>query len=162
MCGICGILHTDSNIVVGAGLLRQMCDAIIYRGPDDYGYYTSGPVGLAMRRLSIIDLAGGKQPIHNEDSTVGIVFDGKIYNYRKLRSTLEACGHVFCTQSGDEVIVHAYEEYDDACVERLRGMLGLALWDSRHQALLLAVDRFGIKPLYYFLYGKLSMRHMPI
>ena len=162
MCGIAGLIDPRLSPSEIRLTLKRMTDAIIHRGPDDHGYYIAAPVGLGMRRLSIIELTGGKQPIHNEDETVQVVFDGEIYNYRELRSTLEARGHVFYTQSGDEVIVHAYEEYGDACVERLRGMFGLALWDSRHQALLLAVDRFGIKPLYYFLYGKLSMRHMPI
>jgi asparagine synthase (glutamine-hydrolysing) len=126
-----------------------MCAAIAHRGPDDEGCYVAGSVGLGVRRLSIIDLAGGKQPIRNEDSTIQLVFNGEIYNYRELRKALEARGHLFYTQTDTEVIVHAYEEDGEACFEKLRGMFALALWDERSQVVLLAVDRFGIKPLYY-------------
>ncbi len=149
MCGICGILYTDRSRRVELTLLERMCDAMRHRGPDGDGYYIHGAVGLGMRRLSIIDLAGGKQPIHNEASNVHVVFNGEIYNYRELRSTLEECGHFFYTQSDTEVIVHAYEEYGDSCLGHFRGMFGLALWDENQQTLLLALDRFGIKPLYY-------------
>jgi len=150
MCGIAGLVSNCSSVTADRETLRLMCDAISHRGPDDEGYFFSGPVGLGIRRLSIIDLATGHQPIHNEDSTVQLVFNGEIYNYLELRPELEARGHKFYTRTDTEVIVHAYEEYGEACVEKLRGMFGLALWDERQQSLLLAVDRFGIKPLYYF------------
>jgi asparagine synthase (glutamine-hydrolysing) len=130
-----------------------MRDVIAYRGPDDAGTYVSGGVGLAMRRLSIIDLAHGKQPMHNEDGTVHLVFNGEIYNYRALRSQLEDCGHAFQTDSDTEVIVHAYEEWATSCLDAFQGMFAFALWDDLQQTLLLAVDRFGIKPLYYGLLG---------
>ncbi len=154
MCGICGTVSRNPNTSVDMGLLRRMTEAIIHRGPDDDGYYLSGPIGLGMRRLSIIDLEGGKQPVHNEDSSITVVFNGEIYNYPELQSTLEASGHVFYTRSDTETIVHAYEEYGEAFLEKLRGMFGLALWDTRTQSLLLAVDRFGIKPLYYSAQGE--------
>jgi asparagine synthase (glutamine-hydrolysing) len=126
-----------------------MADAIVHRGPDDDGYFVSGHVGLGMRRLSIIDLEGGKQPIGNEDGTVQLVYNGEIYNYRALRRDLQAAGHVFASDSDTEVVVHAYEQHGVDCLSLLRGMFGLALWDARRRRLLLAVDRFGIKPLYY-------------
>jgi asparagine synthase (glutamine-hydrolysing) len=126
-----------------------MCDTIVHRGPDDEGHFVSGSVGLGMRRLSIIDPAGGKQPVCNEDATIRVVSNGEIYNYRELRSELEAQGHSFRSRSDTEVIVHAFEEYGEACLDKLRGMFAFALWDARHQNLMLAVDRFGIKPLYY-------------
>jgi asparagine synthase (glutamine-hydrolysing) len=126
-----------------------MASAISHRGPDDDGYLVDGRVGLGHRRLSIIDLAGGKQPIYNEDKTVAVVFNGEIYNYRDLARELVSRGHVFRTRSDTETIVHAYEEYGDDCVRHLRGMFGFAIRDSRRQRLLLARDRLGIKPVYY-------------
>jgi asparagine synthase (glutamine-hydrolysing) len=149
MCGICGILNSDHAEIVKAAQLRRMCDTIIHRGPDDDGYFVSGSVGLGVRRLSIIDLTSGSQPIHNEDSTIQIVFNGEIYNYPELRADLQARGHSFYTQSDTEAIVHAYEEYGTQCLVKLRGMFALALWDGRRQMLFLAIDRIGIKPLYY-------------
>ena len=131
-----------------------MADAIQHRGPDDEGYYVSGPVGFGFRRLSIIDLATGHQPICNEDGTVWIVFNGEIYNYQELRQDLKGKGHVFKTQTDTEVIVHLYEEFGESCVEKLRGMFAFAIWDSRSHTLLLARDRVGIKPLYYRLTDK--------
>ena len=125
-----------------------MCDAIAHRGPDDEGILVDGGVGLGMRRLSIIDVAGGHQPVFNEDRSCAIVFNGEIYNYRELRSWLLSRGHVMRTNSDTETIVHLYEELGDACVERLRGMFGFAIWDGRRRRLLLARDRFGIKPMY--------------
>jgi asparagine synthase (glutamine-hydrolysing) len=125
-----------------------MCEAIRLRGPDDEGVYVQGPVGLGMRRLSIIDLAGGRQPIFNEDRSKVIVFNGEIYNYRELRRGLIARGHRFATQGDTEVILHLYEQYGPECVQRLRGMFAFAIWDSVVQTLFLARDRFGIKPLY--------------
>jgi asparagine synthase (glutamine-hydrolysing) len=149
MCGIVGKLHFDRTHVVSPALVRAMCDTIIHRGPDDEGVYTEGPVGLGMRRLSIIDLAGGQQPIANEDQTVWVVFNGEIYNYQELRPGLEAKGHRFTTNSDTEVIVHLYEEFGADFPEHLRGMFAIALWDKTRERLILARDRLGKKPLYY-------------
>jgi asparagine synthase (glutamine-hydrolysing) len=126
-----------------------MCDVIRHRGPDDEGWFVDERVALGMRRLSIIDLATGHQPIHNEERTVWVVFNGEIYNFRALRQMLEAAGHRFYTSTDTEVIAHAYEEWGAGAIERLRGMFGLAIWDARSGALLLARDRIGIKPLHY-------------
>jgi asparagine synthase (glutamine-hydrolysing) len=126
-----------------------MTDVIAYRGPDDAGTYVSDKVGLAMRRLSIIDLERGRQPIHNENRTIHLVFNGELYNYRSLRSQLTARGHAFQTASDTEVVVHAYEEWGTSCLDSFRGMFAFGLWDEPNETLLLAVDRFGIKPLYY-------------
>jgi asparagine synthase (glutamine-hydrolysing) len=150
MCGICGKLEFDLNRSVSPGLLKSMADTIHHRGPDDEGYYVSGPVGLGFRRLSIIDLKTGHQPLSNEDGAVWIVFNGEIYNYRELREDLLSKGHIFRTQTDTEVIVHLYEEMGEACVQKLRGMFGFAIWDERKRQLLLARDRVGIKPLYYW------------
>jgi len=151
VCGICGKLDFDRNASVAPALLKAMADAIYHRGPDDEGYYVSGPVGLGFRRLSIIDLNTGHQPLSNEDGTVWIVFNGEIYNYQELREFLRAKGHTFKTQTDTEVIVHLYEEFGASCVEKLRGMFAFAIWDDRQKVLLLARDRVGIKPLYYSL-----------
>ncbi|HYK81710.1 MAG TPA: asparagine synthase (glutamine-hydrolyzing) [Gemmatimonadales bacterium] len=148
MCGIVGIVHCDPAQPVAPAAIRRMCDAIRHRGPDDEGVHVAGPVGLGMRRLSIIDVAGGRQPIFNEDRSKVIVFNGEIYNYRELRHGLEARGHIFTTNGDTETILHLYEEYGPDCVERLRGMFAFAIWDAVTQTLLLARDRFGIKPLY--------------
>src|SRR5258708_4486037 len=126
-----------------------MCATIVHRGPDEEGVRASGPVGLGLRRLSIIDLAGGQQPMHNENKTVWIVFNGEIYNFQELREGLEQRGHQFYTHSDTEVIVHLYEELGADCVSKLRGMFAIALYDERKQSLLLARDRLGKKPLYY-------------
>lgn len=127
-----------------------MCGRLHHRGPDDEGFYGDACVQLAMRRLSIIDLATGRQPVTNESRTVWLVYNGEIYNYRELRRRLEQCGHVFSSQSDSEVIVHAYEEYGDDCLAHLNGMFAIALWDGPRRRLLLARDRIGIKPLYYW------------
>jgi asparagine synthase (glutamine-hydrolysing) len=129
--------------------LRVMCDAMVHRGPDDEGYYVGEQAGLAMRRLAIIDLDTGRQPIANEDGSVQVVLNGEIYNYRELRAELLARGHRLYTTGDTEVIAHLYEDLGDACLGRLRGMFGLAVWDERRRRLLLARDRLGIKPLYY-------------
>ena len=134
---------------VDASQVRQMCQTIIHRGPDDEGIYARGPVGLGMRRLSIIDLSGGHQPIHNEDQTVWIVYNGEVYNFPELREELLARGHQFYTHSDTEVIVHLYEDLGVDCVKKLRGMFAIALWDVNRDQLLLARDRLGKKPLYY-------------
>ena len=149
MCGICGKLNFDRDHEVSQQLLKAMADSIAHRGPDDDGYYLSGQVGLGFRRLSIIDLAGGHQPLSNEDGTVWIVFNGEIYNYQELREDLLKKGHVFRTKADTEVIVHLYEEYGEAGIQSLRGMFAFAIWDQKQQKLLLARDRVGIKPLYY-------------
>jgi asparagine synthase (glutamine-hydrolysing) len=149
MCGICGKLNFDPGAAVSEPLLKAMANSISHRGPDDEGFYFSGQIGLGFRRLSIIDLSGGHQPLSNEDGTVWIVFNGEIYNYQELREGLLARGHVFQTQTDTEVIVHLYEENGDTCVEKLRGMFAFAIWDQRERKLLLARDRIGIKPLYY-------------
>ena len=154
MCGICGKLKFDKEAEIPAALVKAMADAIAHRGPDDEGFYVSGQVGLGFRRLSIIDLSGGHQPLSNEDGTIWIVFNGEIYNFRELRTWLTAKGHIFKTQSDTEVIVHLYEELGEACVDKLRGMFAFAIWDARQKALFLARDRVGIKPLYYWLDGK--------
>ena len=148
MCGIAGIFSVSGRPVL-TGEVKVMCDAIRHRGPDDDGYLVLGRVGLGMRRLSIIDLATGHQPIRNEDGTVWVVMNGEIYNYRQLRADLERRGHRFYTTTDTEVVVHLYEEFGGECVHRLRGMFGLAVWDERRQSLFLARDRLGIKPLYY-------------
>jgi asparagine synthase (glutamine-hydrolysing) len=149
MCGICGVFRLDPSGSPDSGLLERMNRTMVHRGPDDEGYFAAGPVGLAMRRLSIIDLQSGKQPISNENESIWIVFNGEIYNYRELRQELLAKGHVFRTHSDTEVIVHLYEEMGDDCVCRLNGMFGFALWDANRRRVLLARDRLGIKPLFY-------------
>ena len=148
MCGIVGIVRNDGKSVDEA-LLTRMCTAIRHRGPDDDGFYFNGPTGLGMRRLSIIDVAGGHQPIHNQDRTAWIVFNGEIYNYLELRQKLEKLGHSFYTNSDTEAIVHAYDQYGSDCPKHLRGMFAFAIWDERTQELFLARDRVGKKPLLY-------------
>ncbi len=150
MCGICGKFMLDREAYVPEVLVKAMADAITHRGPDDEGFYISGQIGLGFRRLSIIDLSGGHQPLSNEDGTIWIVFNGEIYNYQALRSELITKGHAFKTKSDTEVIVHLYEEYGPDCVQHLRGMFAFAIWDAAERALFLARDRVGIKPLYYF------------
>lgn len=149
MCGICGKLKFDKEAKVSPGLIKSMADSISHRGPDDEGFYVRGQVGFGFRRLSIIDLSGGHQPLANEDGTVWIIFNGEIYNYVELRDWLLAKGHTFRTKSDTEVIVHLYEELGPDCVNRLRGMFAFAIWDTKNANLLLARDRIGIKPLYY-------------
>jgi asparagine synthase (glutamine-hydrolysing) len=151
MCGICGKLVFGSEANVSPSLMKAMADTIHHRGPDDEGYYVSGQVGLGFRRLSIIDLQGGHQPLSNEDGTLQIVFNGEIYNFQELRAFLLSKGHVFRTQSDTEVIVHLYEERGPQCLEMLRGMFAFAIWDEKDKTLFLARDRVGIKPLYYYL-----------
>jgi asparagine synthase (glutamine-hydrolysing) len=149
MCGICGIFNFGTLGPVSRDRLKRATDAMVHRGPDDEGFYTDGELGLGNRRLSIIDLPGGHQPLCNEDETVWITFNGEIYNYRDLRPQLEQCGHRFRTATDTETIVHLYEEHGVACLDRLRGMFAFALWDSRKRRLLLARDRLGVKPLFY-------------
>lgn len=144
----------DHEAVVSPALIKTMADTIAHRGPDDEGYYVEGQVGLGFRRLSIIDLQSGHQPLSNEDGTIWIVFNGEIYNYQELRELLLSKGHVFKTKTDTEVIVHLYEELGPECLKKLRGMFGFAIWDGNCKTLLLARDRVGIKPLYYCLTGK--------
>jgi asparagine synthase (glutamine-hydrolysing) len=148
MCGIAGIVSLDERPIAREEI-ASMCDAIVHRGPDDEGYYIGEGVGLGMRRLSIIDLTTGHQPVHNEDRSVWVVFNGEIYNFQEIRRELESRGHAFYTSTDTEVIVHLYEDYGRRCVEKLRGMFTFAVWDDRHKTLLLARDRLGVKPLYY-------------
>ena len=138
--------------LIDGDTVHRMCQTIVHRGPDDEGIYARGRVGLGMRRLSIIDLSGGKQPIHNEDQTIWIVFNGEIYNFPELRSELDRRGHHFYTHSDTEVIVHLYEEMGPDCVKKLRGMFAIALYDEKKDSLLLARDRLGKKPLHYGLH----------
>jgi asparagine synthase (glutamine-hydrolysing) len=149
MCGITGKLNFDRQASVDPNLLRQMTRSIEHRGPDGEGVHLSGPVGLGHRRLAIIDLSTGDQPMCNEDGSVWVVFNGEIYNFAALRADLVARGHVLRSNSDTEVIVHLYEELGDRCVEKFQGMFAFALWDERRQRLLLARDRVGIKPLYF-------------
>lgn len=149
MCGICGILNFGIDELVNRETLRRMCTVMSHRGPDDEGFFVERNVGLGMRRLSIIDLSTGHQPISNEDGTVWIVFNGEIYNHLIVRKELESKGHKFSTNTDTEAIVHAYEEYGEDCVSKLRGMFAFAIWDEAKKKLFLARDRIGIKPLYY-------------
>lgn len=149
MCGIAGQLSLDPDLSIGRAEIQPMCDVIVHRGPDDQGFHCDGPLAMGMRRLSIIDLSGGHQPIFNEDRTVAVIQNGEIYNFRELREDLESRGHTFSTNCDTEAIVHLYEEYGTACVEKLRGMFAIAIWDAPRRRLLLARDRLGIKPLYY-------------
>ena len=150
MCGIAGIFHPhEPDRPVDGPLLRAMTDSLAHRGPDDRGFYEGPGVGLGHRRLSIIDLAGGHQPLANEDGSVWVVFNGEIYNFVELMPELERLGHRFATRSDTEVIVHAWEEWGEACVDRFRGMFAFALFDRRRRILFLARDRLGIKPLFY-------------
>lgn len=148
MCGIVGLVRNDGK-PVDRDLLVRMNDAIRHRGPDDDGFYLKGPVGLGMRRLAIIDLKSGQQPIHNQDGTTWIVFNGEIYNYLELRQQLERLGHTFYTNSDTEAIVHAYDQYGTDCPKYLRGMFAFAIWNDRTQELFLARDRVGKKPVLY-------------
>jgi asparagine synthase (glutamine-hydrolysing) len=149
MCGIAGIVQTHPDGAVDTATIHRMCEAIVHRGPDDEGIFVKAGVGLGMRRLSIIDLAGGHQPVFNEDKTISIVFNGEIYNFPELRSELLARGHLFSTHSDTEVIVHLYEDFGSECVQKLRGMFAFAIYDERAGRLLLARDRLGKKPLHY-------------
>ena len=149
MCGIVGNVLARADLRPDSTVLRRMNDRLVHRGPDDEGFFVQGPVGLAMRRLRIIDLATGQQPMSGEDGRVHVISNGEIYNYRELRRDLTARGHSFTTQSDTEVIVHAWEEHGIASVSRLEGMFALAIWDETSRTLVLARDRIGIKPLYY-------------
>lgn len=149
MCGISGIYNFTANNLISLDVLRAMILALHHRGPDEFGIYRDDQVGLASARLSIIDLAGGSQPISNEDGTIWIVFNGEIFNYVELRPLLEKKGHQFTTKTDTEVILHLYEEYGTDCLNRLNGQFAIGIWDSNTKTLLLARDRLGIRPLFY-------------
>ena len=149
MCGICGQFNFASDEPVEPTTIRRMTDTIAHRGPDDEGYFISGPIGLGFRRLSIIDLAGGHQPMFDAERSVCVVFNGEIYNYRELRVELEKCGHRFQTNCDTEVIVHGYKEWRTDVLNHLNGMFGLAIWDFRNKRLIVARDAMGIKLIYY-------------
>ena len=151
MCGIAGIVGGSADSQVGYDILRRMCQTLVHRGPDEEGLFARSGAALGMRRLRIIDLAGGQQPIFNEDRTAWVVFNGEIYNFLELREDLEARGHRFRTHSDTEVIVHLYEDLGADCVLKLRGMFAFALFDERHHRLLLARDRLGKIPVHYAL-----------
>jgi asparagine synthase (glutamine-hydrolysing) len=135
MCGIAGIFEFGEKAHVDSGVLRRMCDVIAHRGPDDDGFFTQGRIGLGMRRLSIVDLSTGHQPISDEDGSITVVFNGEIYNHRSLRENLITRGHRYRTQSDTETIVHLYEEYGNDCVQHLRGMFAFAIWDAKQKSL---------------------------
>lgn len=149
MCGICGVYNVGTGEPVSAQLIKAMADTMAYRGPDAEGFHVSGCIGLGHRRLSIIDLAGGSQPMSNADGSIWVVFNGEIYNFLELRDRLEKKGYVFKTRSDTEALVHLYEELGEDCFTQLRGMFSIAIWDSRNQKLMLARDRVGKKPLFY-------------
>jgi asparagine synthase (glutamine-hydrolysing) len=154
MCGICGIFEFDRREPIAHEVVHRMNETIIHRGPDDEGVFTGPGIGLGFRRLSIIDLAGGHQPLSNEDGSIWVMLNGEIYNYLELRKDLLSKGHKFATKSDTEAIVHLYEEYGEGCFAKLRGMFAIALWDSKQRKVLLARDRLGKKPLFYAYDGK--------
>ncbi len=149
MCGIAGIVACDRLCEEERAALPAMRDVLTHRGPDEAGLFSDEHAALAHRRLSIVDLAQGQQPLCNEDGTIRVVFNGEIYNHADIRRVLEAAGHRYRTRSDTETIVHAYEQWGDECVERFRGMFAFAIWDSPRRRLLLVRDRLGIKPLYW-------------
>jgi asparagine synthase (glutamine-hydrolysing) len=151
MCGIAGFLTPVANATSIARLMQRMNERQHHRGPDGGGVHIEPGVGLGHRRLAIIDVATGQQPLFNEDGSVVVVFNGEIYNFQELIPELAALGHVFKTRSDTEVIVHAWEAWGEACVQRFRGMFAFALWDRNRQTLFMARDRLGVKPLYYAL-----------
>src|SRR5947209_10916464 len=154
MCGITGFIDIQRSHDSAEQLIDRMCKIIRHRGPDEQGVWTGDGIALGMRRLAIIDVASGQQPIFNEDKSILIVFNGEIYNYHELQKELQAHGHHFRTNSDTEAIVHAYEEYGDDCVKHLHGMFAFAIWDRERQRLLVARDRFGKKPLNYYWDGQ--------
>ena len=149
MCGICGVLELKGECRDSREHVEAMAQTLVHRGPDDDGYYVNPPVALGFRRLSIVDLSGGHQPMSNGDGTVWIVFNGEIYNHTSIRSDLERRGYRYATRSDTETVLHLYEEYGDDCVHHLRGMFAFAIWDMSKKRLFCARDRLGIKPFYY-------------
>jgi|HubBroStandDraft_6_1064221.scaffolds.fasta_scaffold31321_1 asparagine synthase (glutamine-hydrolysing) len=154
MCGIAGVLRTDGNSA-DARVIRSMTDIIAHRGPDGSGFYVQGEVALGHRRLSIIDLATGGQPMSNEDDSLWITYNGEIFNHADVRPELETAGHRYKSHCDTETVIHAYEQYGDQCLTRFRGMFAFAIWDGKHKRLFCARDRLGIKPFYYFWNGRL-------
>ena len=152
MCGICGYVYLDNSKSVSEDVLKTMMKTIVHRGPDEDGSYIKGNVALGHRRLSIIDLSTGRQPIFNEDRTLAIVYNGEVYNFKELKDVLSKKGHLFKTHSDTEVVLHAYEEYGEDCLKLFNGMFAFAIWDVKREKLFLARDRFGKKPLYYALF----------
>src|SRR5262245_61212778 len=149
MCGIAGLVSRDGLAADARERAIAMRDVLVHRGPDEAGLFNDGHALLAHRRLSIVDLTTGQQPLSNEDRTIWVTFNGEIYNHADIRRGLEASGHVYRTRSDTETIVHAYEEWGDECVHRFRGMFAFALWDAPKRRLLLVRDRLGVKPLYW-------------
>jgi asparagine synthase (glutamine-hydrolysing) len=154
MCGICGFCFPDTR-QVDVDVLTEMTSTLKHRGPDDEGYYTGAGIALGHRRLSIIDLDAGKQPIYNEDKSIYVVFNGEIYNFPEIKKDLEKRGHTFYTKTDTEVLVHLYEELGEGLPEKLNGMFAFAIWDEKQKKLFLARDRIGIKPLYYAYSGNI-------
>src|SRR6202000_2032945 len=151
MCGICGQYNFGDRAPVSRRKIERMAESIRHRGPDDEGYYIAGPLGFGFRRLSIIDLKGGHQPMSDQEQSIWVVFNGEIYNFPELKSELEAHGHVFQTKSDTEVIVHGYKQWGDDVLNHLNGMFGLAIWDAQLERLVIARDPFGIKLIYYMI-----------
>ena len=150
MCGIAGVFHfNEPGAIASLDMVSRMCSRLVHRGPDDKGLYHAGAVAMGMRRLSVVDVGGGHQPISNETGTIWLVYNGEIYNFLDLRQELKSLGHTFRTRTDSEVVVHAYEEWGTACLSRFRGMFAFSLWDERRQSLFVARDQLGIKPLYY-------------
>lgn len=149
MCGFCGVFDQDGTGEIDRALVQKMTRLMAERGPDEEGTWFGPRIGLGHRRLTIIDLTAGEQPVFNEDKSILVVFNGEIFNYKAVRAELEKCGHVFRTQTDTEVIVHAYEQYGESCVDHFRGMFAFALYDTRRNSIFLARDRLGVKPLYY-------------
>ncbi len=153
MCGICGQYNFESLAPVRRADIEVMTESISHRGPDDEGYFIAGPLGFGFRRLSIIDLAGGHQPMSDQEESVWVIFNGEIYNFPELKRELQSHGHVFRTNCDTEVIIHGYKQWGDEVLNRLNGMFGLAIWDVRQKRLVLARDPFGIKLIYYRIDG---------
>src|SRR5438093_12754566 len=149
MCGICGQLNFAGKEPVEPEVIHRMAATMVHRGPDDHGYFIEGPVGLGFRRLSIIDLGGGHQPMSDAEETVWVIFNGEIYNFRELRQDLEGRGHHFRTKSDTEVIIHGYKQWGTGVFDRLNGMFGVAIWDVPRRRLIVARDAMGIKLVYY-------------
>ena len=150
MCGIVGLYYRQPGQSADKSTLERMCKAIVHRGPDDEGLHLDGHLAMGMRRLAVIDLESGRQPIYNEDGSIVVVFNGEIYNYRELRSELESLGHKFATNSDTEVLVHGYETWGTQLPQHLNGMFAFSLWDAPRQRLVLARDHIGVKPLYLY------------
>ena len=150
MCGITGFAERNHKAETARRIVKGMADLITYRGPDGEGYYVDDQVALGHRRLSIIDLEGGKQPMFNEDQNLAVIFNGEIYNFQELTAELMRAGHTFATRSDTEVLLHGYEQWGKEMLQKLRGMFTFAIWDRKNETLFCARDHFGIKPFYYY------------